>query len=110
MECLMEDFFRNKFVIWASTIVGLFLCSAVFMARNDVYYQFEYSQTENIENIETDTLLIECVVFNSKELTLEEAKTLSLKNKPKATRLSVVNECETNSLGSKVYPLTRLPA
>lgn len=106
----MEDFFRNKFVIWAFTIAGLFFWLAVFMARNDVYYQFEYSQTENIENIETDTSFTECVVFNSKELTLKEAKTLSLKNKPKATHLSVVNECETNSLGSKVHPLTRLPA
>ena len=104
----MEEFFTNKFVVFAVPFLGLMLAFAVFYYKDDVKYQFEYSYKENVDNVKVDTSATECIVFNSKEMTLKEAKTLFIKNNPQVGQLSIHDKCETNGFGTQVNKSIRL--
>lgn len=104
----MEDFFRNKFVIYTTIIFGAMLAVTAMLTKDDISYQFEYSYTENIGNTKTNTLIAECVTFNSKKMTLKQAKTMFIQDKPKNIQLSVLGECKRNWLGSSINPRVKL--
>lgn len=104
----MEDFFTNKFVVFGVPLFGLMLAFAMLNEKDDVKYQFEYSYRENVDNVKINTSVTECIVFNSKEMTLKEAKTLFVKNNSKIGQLSVHDKCETNWFGTSVNKPVRL--
>ena len=83
--------------------------ASVFLGKDDVYYQFQYAYVDKVGGADVDIVTTECIVFNDKKMTLQEAQRLFIKDKPKGGRLSVSNECDTNVLGLPKHKKVRIP-
>ena len=105
----MRDFFTNPVVVCIIVIFGWLFMITTFLGKDDVSYQFKYSYTDNVGNTKVDTTITECIVFNSKEITLKEAQRLFMKDKPKVSKLSISDKCDVDFLGSPIHKRVRIP-
>lgn len=97
----MRDFFTNGFVITVIILCGWAFMASLYFGKDDVQYQFRHSYIENIDSTKVKTETNRCVIFNSKKITLEEAKKAFIKEYGNG-ELSINSGCLANIFGKKV--------